>query len=243
MTTATRNDIAPVDYSRESNEFVFTLEDYILRVNYNKKTFQLITPENIAYDEAFDFMEEPADWFQIDYNIEEWIRKALKWNRPRIKVDNYNLHEINIGGRKFTVGHNPKNQDLVIHIPEQVVITTYQSIMEEEPELEFLKYIDHGELITQVTNHVFTEMQGLDILDRANKRVDSPLTFNPKKIETSQNTYEYDLVEQRVVYIRIADRKLHTNILTMELGAPELALYDQNVYENIRNMVAEKGIS
>ena len=231
-------EISPIDYLKDSNEFIFTLEDFILRINYQEKVFELVTPDNIAYNENFNFIKSPPEYFEvIDFGLVEWIRKAINWSRIKPKpVDKYKTHKVEIEGKTYTIRYNPSNDSAIIYMPGRSILTNYNCFLLDFPEIQF---IDHGELISVISTHVFSEVQGLEIQFSKLRKFYTPIELNPKTIETSQNSYEYDyLIDYDLIFLKIPNRQIHTNMLTITKDVPELAEMHQGMMiDVIRDVV------
>lgn len=232
------NEIAPVDYDKLSNEFIFVLEDYILRVNYEDKVFMLETPNQLAYNEDFDFIKSPPEWFEvIAIGLTEWVRLAMKWNTTKSKPSNITKpFSFKVEGITYTGTFNARTNDIKLNIPGRTIICYRESITTDFPEIQ---YNEHGQLITIISNIVVENMLKCKTESYPKKALVAPIVFNPKPIAIDNNTYEFDhLKELDLILLRIPDRIIHTNMLTIELDAPELAvLHQEMLIDVIRDVI------
>lgn len=232
------NEIAPVDYDKLSNEFIFVLDDFILRVNYEDKVFMLETPNQLAYNEDFDFIKSPPEWFEvIEFGLIEWVRKAIKWNTTKSKPkDQSNPFSFKVEGITYTGTFNARTNDIKLNIPGRTIICDRESITTDFPEIQ---YMEHGQLITIVGNIVVENMLKCKTEHCPKKALVAPIVFNPEPIVIDNNIYEFaHLKEFDLVLLRIPDRTIQTNMLIIETDAPELAEIHQGMLiDVIRDVV------
>ena len=235
-------EIAPVDYYNK--KFIFLLENFILSIDYEAETFELQTPENIAYNESFSIVKSTPEWFEdIEFGVVDWIKKAIDWNNHALKTDRQIIKtSIDVEGTVYHIEYNNKNQDLTVGIPAKTIITHQNCLLLDFPEIQ---HIDNGELISIITTHVFGYIQGLDIQFSDNRKFYTPVQFTPKKICTSQYNYMFDYKPQDdLILLAMPTRQIHTNMITIELGSPELAvMHHGKMIEAIRNVVKSIPIS
>ncbi|MBI2279159.1 MAG: hypothetical protein HYU68_00475 [Bacteroidetes bacterium] len=244
MITTSHSAVAPIDYISTSNEFIFLKDDYILRVNFEAKTFQLNMPDRIAYDENFEFIQSPPAWFEdkIDYYIIEWAQNAIKWNDQTIRNSRHIVKtSVEVDEIVYHVEFNTKTNDLSIEIPGKTIISHPNSLFYDFPEFQFM---DNGELITLLTAEIYYQAQGLD-LKPSRRKFYAPISFQPKKITTSRNKYKFEYkLENDLIFLEIPTRQLHTNMLTIELSSTELTkMHDGKLIDVIRNVVHEQSLS
>ncbi|MBL1232552.1 MAG: hypothetical protein P1U44_03365 [Vicingaceae bacterium] len=235
------NEITPIDYDKLTNEFIFVLEDFILRVNYENNLFMLETPNQLAYNEDFDFIKSPPEWFEvITFGLVDWIRKAINWNTTKSQPkDQSNPFSFTVEGIIYTGAFNPKTNDLSLNIPSRTIICNRDAITISFPELQ---YTEHGKLITIISSIIVGNMLQCNTEPCPNLDFVSPIVFNPKPIAIDNNSYEFDhLKEFDLVLLRMPDRTIQTNMLTIDLDAPELAeLHQGMMIDVIRDVVYEK---
>lgn len=235
-------EVAPIDFY--NNRFIFLLDNFILSINYETETFELQTPENIAYNEAFSIVESVPKWFEdIEFGIVDWIKLAINWNNHSLKTDKQIIKtSVEVEGTVYHAEYNNKNQDLKVEVPAMTIITHQNCLLLDYPEIQ---HIDNGELISIITTHVFGFIQGLDIQFSDNRKFYTPVQFIPKKISTSQYNYMFDYkFEDDLIYLGIPTRQLQTNMLTIQFDSPELAvMHHGKMIEAIRNVVYEKNLS
>lgn len=238
------NEITPVDYDKLSNEFIFVLEDFILRVNYEDKVFMLETPNQLAYNEDFDFIKSPPEWFEmIAIGLTEWIRLALKWNTTKSQPkDQSNPFSFKVEGITYTGTYNARTNDIKLNTPGRTIICDRESITTDFPEVQFM---EHGQLITIIGNIVVENMLKCKTETCQNLDFRSPMVFNPEPIVIDNNIYEFaHLKEFDLVLLRIPNRTIQTNMLNINLDAPELAEMHQGMLiDVIRDVVYEKSPS
>lgn len=238
MITTSHSAVAPIDYISTSNEFIFLKDDYTLRVNFEAKTFELQTPENIVYDEAFTLLESPPEWFEskIDFEIIEWIQNAIKWNDQTLRNSRHIVKTtVEVDEIVYHVEFNSKTNDLSVEIPGKTIISHPNSLFYNFPEF---KYLDSGELITLLTAEIFYKTQGLNLKPSDRRIFNAPITFHPKKISTSLFNYKFEyLVEYDLIFLGIPTR-------TIQLGSTELTkMHDGKLIDAIRNVVHEQSLS
>tara|TARA_R110001592_G_scaffold88299_10_gene260063 strand:- start:295 stop:1026 length:732 start_codon:yes stop_codon:yes gene_type:complete len=238
------NEIAPVDYDKLSNEFIFVLEDYILRVNYEDKVFMLETPTQLAYNEDFDFVKTPPSFFDtMDFGLVEWIRKAIVWNTTKSQPkDQSNPFSFKVEGIIYTGTFNVRTNDIKLNIPGRTIICDRESITTDFPEVQFM---EHGQLITIIGNIVVENMLKCKTESCQNLDFRSPMVFNPEPIVIGDNTYKFDhLTKLDLVLLMIPDRTIQTNMLIIQTDAPELAVLNQEMLiDVIRDVVYKKSPS
>ena len=238
------NEIAPVDYDKLSNEFIFVLEDFILRVNYEDKVFMLETPNQLAYNEDFDFIKSPPEWFEvIAFGLTEWVRKAIKWNTTKSQPkDQSNLFSFEVEGINYTGTFNARTNDIKLNLPGRTIICDRESITTDFPEVQFM---EHGQLITIIGNIVVENMLKCKTEPCLKKALIAPIVFNPEPIVIDNNIYEFaHLKELDLVLLWIPDRSIQTNMLIIETDAPELAEMHQGMMiDVVRDIVYKKSPS
>ena len=233
------NVIAPVAFDKYANDFIYTLENFILRINYQEEVFEVQTPNQIAYNEDFDF-----EWFEvIEFGLVEWVRKAIKWNTTKSKPkDQSQPFSFKVEGITYTGTFNERTNDLTLNILGRTIICNRESITTDFPELQ---YTEHGQLITSISSIIVGNMLKCKTEPSPNKKIATPIVFKPKPIVIGDNTYGFDhLFELDLVLIKEPDRTIQTNMLTIELDAPELAvLHQEMLIDVIRDVVYEKSPS
>ncbi len=246
MITTSHSAVAPIDYISTSNEFIFLKDDYTLRVNFEEKTFELQTPENIVYDEAFTLLESPPEWFEskIDFEIIEWIQNAIKWNDQTLRNSRHIVKTtVEVDEIVYHVEFNSKTNDLSVEIPGKTIISHPNSLFYNFPEFQFMD--NGGELITKLTFEMFYLTQGLYITPSDRRIFNAPITFTPKKVSTSLYNYQFEYkLDYDLIFLGIPTRQIHTNMLTIELGSTELTkMHDGKLIDAIRNVVHEQSLS
>ncbi|MFT6501514.1 MAG: hypothetical protein ACJASQ_001626 [Crocinitomicaceae bacterium] len=233
-------DISPIDYLKESNEFIFVTAEFILRVNYESKYFDLETPEKLVYRRSFEFIKEPSEDFEIiDFGIVEWIRSAVKWNKTKSSVQDHSKHySVEVEGIIYEGIFNSKNSDITIRIPEKTIICKRESITTDFPEIQHMEY---GQLISRITTNIIQKMQRLNQEERVTYHPSLPLEFRPKSITIGENSYGFDyLTDSDLALLMIPFREIKANLLLIETDAPELAeLHQGMLYDVIRDVVYE----
>jgi len=87
--------ISPIDYLKDTKEYVFYLEDFILKMDYENKRFELVTANDLSYMQSFSFINNPPEWFEvIDPGLVDWIRNLFS------------------SPRRYTVSKDPGSSDL-----------------------------------------------------------------------------------------------------------------------------------
>ncbi len=234
------NEIAPVDYNKNTNEFIFVLEDFILRVNYETKQFELETPDNLAYNEDFEFIKSPpVDFEIIDFGLVEWIRLALKWNISIPKKRSIaKPFSFQVEGITYTGEFNPRTNDLTLSIPGRTIICYYDTLTTEFPEIQFM---DYGQLVTMISSIAVSERLKCYKVPCEETDFVSPTVFTPESITVEGNEYEFGMITSGLALLRIPNRNIYTNMLTITTDVPELTvLHQEMLIDVIRDVVYEK---
>lgn len=238
------NEIAPVDYNKLSNEFIFVLEDFILRVNYESKYFELETPDKLSYHENFDFIKSPAMEFEIiDFGLVEWIRLALKWSTTNSRVkDLFKPFSFEVEGILYEGSFNARTNELTLVIPGKTILCKRESITTNFPEIQFQ---EHGKLITIVTTYIIGKIESNREKFNHKTAPTLPIEFAPVQYVVGEIHYEMDyLAEFDMLLLRTPNREIYTNMLTIETDVPELAvLHQEMLIDVIRDVVYEKSPS
>ncbi len=105
--------ISPIDYLKDTNEYVFYLEDFILKIDNTNQRFELMTTDDLAYFENFDFIKNPPEWFEvIDPGLVGWIRKAINWHELVLRNDDqYTNHKLDIDGIAYEFDYNSRTRE------------------------------------------------------------------------------------------------------------------------------------
>jgi hypothetical protein len=234
------NDVVPIDYLKDTNEFIFVTAEYVLRVNYENRVFELQTPDKLAFNEDFDFVKTPPEYFEvIDFGLVEWIRKALVWNKSKTPPkDSSKPFSFEVDGLIYEGMFNTKTSEISLRIPGKTLICKRDSIVTDFPMVQF---IDHGQLVSKVTTSIISKMKHSEQIDSTVYPPSLPIVFRPESIIIDDNTYGFDyLVEVDMVLLEIPYREIQANILTIETDAPELAeLHNGMLYDVIRAVVYE----
>lgn len=240
-------EIAPIDYNKNTNDFIFTLDNFLLFINYETETFSLQRPDNIAYNESFDILKSPPKWFDdIEFGVVDWVKRAIKWDDQTIRNSRHIVKtSVEVDEIMYHVEFNTKTNDISVEIPGKTIISHPNSLFYDFPEF---KYMDNGgELITKLTFEMFYLTQGLEKKPDDHRKFSAPITFTPKKISTSQYNYKFEYkLDYNLIFLEIPKRQLHihTNMLTLELGPTELTkMHDGKLIEAIRNVVQAKSLS
>lgn len=237
-------EIAPIDYNKNTNDFIFTLDNFLLFINYETETFSLQRPDNIAYNESFDILKSPPKWFDdIEFGVVDWVKKAIKWNDQTFRNDRHLVKtSVEVDEIVYHVEFNTKTNDLSIEIPSKTIISHPNSLFYDFPEFQFM---DNGELITLLTAEIFYKAQGLDVKPSDRRKFYAPIAFQPKKISTSQYNYKFEYkLDYDLILLEIPTRKIHINMLTIEWGSTELTkMHDGKMIDAIRNVVHDKNQS
>jgi len=230
--------ITPIDFDKNTNEFIFILENYILRINYEDKLFELQTPNQLAYNESFEFIKSPPEWFEtIDCGLVEWIRKALEWNKNKSQPQDVTKpFSFKTEGKIYTGVFNPKTNDLSLNIPGMTIISKRDAITTDFPALQ---YTDHGQLLTTISNIIVGNVLKLETKEPPSKELVPPIVFNTQPIVICGNTYEFDyLSEFDIILLKMPDRTIQTNMHNIEIEALELAEMHQGMLiDVIRDVV------
>lgn len=236
-------EIAPVDYNKNTNQFIFLLDNFILSIDYQNENFELQTPENIVYNEAFTLLESPPKWLEdIEFGVIDWVKLAINWNNQVQKKGKLIKTTISADGIVYNLEYNPSNFDFSLEIPGKTIISHPNSLFYNFPEFRLM---DNGELISLLTAEICYQTQGLDLKPSDRRIFNAPITFHPKKVSTSRNNYGFEfLMDYDLVFLAIPTRQIHTNMLTIELDSLELSeMHDGKMIEAIRNVVHEKSLS
>ena len=237
-------DISPIDYLKDSNEFVFVTAGFILKVNYEKEVFELQTPDKLAFHEHFELLKSPPEWFDtIDFGLVDWVRIATNWSneksRPRDASEPYSfeVEDVIYKGR-----FNPRTNNLSLTIPGKTIICKRGSITTDYPEVQFM---DYGQLITSITSVIIGKMKEEGIIDKASYPPSLPLVFKPESIVIGENTYEFGYcTDLDLALLIIPEREIQANLLTIETDALELTeLHQGMLFDMIRSVVYEKSPS
>ena len=237
--------ITPIDFDKNTNEFIFILENYILRINYEDKLFELQTPNQLAYNESFEFIKSPPEWFDtiIDFGLVEWIRKAIAWNKTKSQPQDITKpFSFKVEGIIYTGTFNPRTNELSLSIPSKTIICRRDSITTDFPEIQF---IENGELITKVTDIIIDKIKSGSSKKDLDYPPSLPLVFRPETIIAGYRMFDFDYnVELDLALLMIPDREIQANLLTIETDARELAeLHQGMLCDVIRSVVYEKSIS
>jgi|GEM_PF-2468164 len=236
-------DISPIDYTKSNNEFIFIIAEYILRVNYESKYFELETPNKLAFRRSFDFIKNPTEEFEtIDFGIVDWIKQAIKWNKTKsAEKGRFVNYSVEVEGIIYEGIFNTKTSDITIRIPERTIITKRESITTDFPEIQF---IEHGQLITSISTDIVSKMQ-LSNQKESKQTFKLPLEFKPKSITIGDNIYLFDyLIGCDIALLVTPYREIQANLLLLETDAPELTeLHKGMLCDVIRSVVYEKSPS
>ena len=85
----------------------------------------------------------------------------------------------------------------------------------------------------------------MDLKPSDHRVFNTPITFHPTKVITSQYNYKFMyLLDYDLIFLEIPTRQIHTNMLTIELGSQELSvMHNGELLEAIRNVVYAKSLS
>ncbi len=237
-------DISPIDFLKDSNEFIFVTAGYVLRVNYVDQYFELETPDKLAYHENFDLLKSPPEWFEtIEFGVVEWIRIAINWSeeQPHPK-DSREPFSFKVEGVVYKGLFNPRTKELSLSIPNKTIICRRDSITTDFPELQFM---ENGELITKVTDIIINKIKSGSSKEDLDYPPSLPLVFRPETIIAGYRMFDFDYkVELDLALLIIPEREIQANLLTIETDALELAeLHQGMLYDMIRSVVYEKSPS
>ena len=237
-------DINPIDYLKDSNEFVFVTAEFILKVNYEDQVFELQTPDKLSYYEPFELLKSPPEWLDIiDFGIVEWISKAVNWNdKQLLPPDTSKPFSFEVDGLIYEGMFNAKTSEISLRIPGSTILCKRDSIVSDFPMLQF---IDHGRLISKLTTSIISKMKRSKQADKTSYPPSLPIVFRPESIIIDDNTYGFDyLIEVDIVLLEIPYREIQANLLLIETDAPELAeMHDGMLCDVIRAVVYEKSPS
>jgi len=235
-------EIAPVDYNKNTNQFIFLLDNFILSINYEAETFELQNTENIVYNEVFSLVETPPKWFEeIEFGVVDWVKKAIDWNNQVQKKGKLIKTTISADGVVYILEYNPSNFDFSLEIPGKTIISHPNSLFYDFPEF---KLMDDGELISLLTAEICYQTQGLDLKPSDRRIFNAPITFHPKKVSTSRYNYGFEfLMDYDLLFLEIPTRQIQTNMFSVELGLQELLkMHNGKLIEAIKNFVNEQSL-
>lgn len=234
------NEVAPIDFY--NNLFIFTLDNFTLFIDYQKEEFELLTPENLAYFEAFSILDSSPKWLEdIEFGVVDWIKKAIDWNNQVQKKGELIKTTISADGVVYILEYNPSNFDFSLEIPGRTIVSHPNSLYYSFPEFKFM---DHGELISLLTAEICYQTQGLEIKHSDRQKLRAPITFHPKIINTSQYAYEFEyLLDYDLIFLSIPTRKIYSNLALVETNLLELvALHNGKLLEAIRNLAINSSL-
>jgi len=228
--------ISPIDYLKDTNEYVFYLEDFILKVDYTNQRFELMTMNDLSYTEDFSIVKNPPEWFEtIDLGIVDWIRKAMDWQQPMLRSQ-FKYHKIMIDGVKYEMDYDSATSKLVVYMPGQSIITKRKILMDDYPEIQ---YIENGELVTEISEYISKVAPEGVRNGFQGECLRGKINFVPHEFTIGDNKYEiYFHLPDDIFFLRIPDRSIYTNLFDLETSAPELAeRHNMDVYGIIREFV------
>lgn len=237
-------DIRPIDYLNGSNQFIFVTAEFILRVNYVDRYFELETPDNLSYHEKFEVLNSPPEWIEtIDFGIVEWIRAAVNWNSEQPLPENNSVpFSFEVEGVVYRGVFNPRTNNLSLWVPAKTIVCRRDAITTEFPEIQFM---DRGELISKVTDIIIDKIKSDQPSENADFPPVLPLVFRPTSFVAGYRMYDFDYnVELDLALLIIPEREIQANLLTIETDALELAeLHQGMLFDMIRSVVYEKSPS
>lgn len=189
-------EVSPIDYIE--NEYIFTINEFALRVNYSTKVFELLVNYEISYTEPFSIVDSPPEWLDIlDFGLIEYIRLVLKW-----KMDF--AIKFKLEDQLCFIEYNTKNHELLFQMESRTISTPRDSLTTIYPELQYWEG-KNGQLITKITDFVIEEINN-----------------NEEKPEATQNGYRFKYLVVNQNYYQIGYSKEFDRIL---LIVPKLSLY------------------
>lgn len=237
-------DISPIDYQKETNEFIFVTAEFILRVNYQSKYIQLETPNKLAFMRSFDFIKKPTEEFEtIEFGVVEWIRSAIAWDKKKSKPkDRSKPYSFQVEGITYSGTFNPRTNNITIRLPEKTIVCKRDSITTDFPEVQ---YMEHGQLVTKITTNIISKIQRSKNEVKTKHNQNLPLEFKPETITAGENTYKFAyLIDRDLALLMIPAREIQANLLLIETDAPELSeLHKGMLYDLLRSIVYEKSSS
>lgn len=237
-------DIRPIDYLKASNEYIFITAEFILRVNYDSRYFELETPDRRSYHENFELLKSPPEWFEtIEFGVVEWIRTAINWNSEQpLPKNNFVPFSFKVEGVVYSGAFNPRTNNLSLWIPAKTIVCRRDAITTEFPEIQFM---DKGELISKVTDIIIDKIKTGQPSENADYPPALPLVFRPATFVAGYRMYDFDYnVDLDLALLIIPEREIQANLLTIETDALELAeLHEGMLYDMIRSVVYEKSPS
>lgn len=236
--------ISPIDYLERSNEFIFVTAQFILRVNYESRHFELETPNETSYHNSFEYIEAPSEEFEtLDFGLIKWIKLAINWDKSKaLPNNNLKLFSFEVEGITYKVKFNARTHDIILKIKGKTIFCKRDLLTDEFPELQ---YIEFGRLITEITTLVVNKMLKQKKETKELSASNLPLELNLETIQIEDNTYKFDyLADFDLVLLSIPTREIQANLLLIETDAPELAeLHQGMLYDMIRSVVYEKSPS
>lgn len=227
--------VSPVDYLLSSNEYVFLMNDFTLKVNYTTKMFELISNHKISFTEPFSLVETPEEWFEIiDFGIVDWIRLAINW-----KMDfefTFKLEK-----QQYYIAHNSNNNELLLQMENRTISKARDELTTDYPELQ---YWEGGKLLTKITDFVLDELcNKLDYVLSDNQIKQKPFAtqigYTFKQLAINQNFYKigYSKEFDRILLF-VPKLSLYGNLLHIEKDMPWISeMHSGAMYDIIRDVL------
>lgn len=206
-------EVSPVDYLQNTNEYVFLINDFILKVNYQNKLFEVVTGNKQAFTESFTTVDNPPEWLDIlDFGLVDYLKLVLKW-----KMD-FEI-KFKLEDQLYYLAYNTTNHELLFQMESRTISTARDSLTTIHPEFQ---YWEDGKLLTKITDFVLDEL--CDRLDHlCNNNQIEPKNFATQKgynyslLTINQNSYEigYSKEFDKIILI-VPKLSFYTNLLYLE---------------------------
>ena len=220
--------VSPVDYLLNSNEYVFLINDFTLKVNYSAKIFELISNYEISFTEPFSLIDNPEEWFEIlDFGIVDWIRLAINW-----KMDFE--FKFKLEKQQYWIEHNSNNNELLFQMEASTITSDRDRLTTDNPELQFW---EGGELLTKISDFVIEETS-----NKLKKVIATQNGYTYKHLVINQNFYEigYSKEFDRILLF-VPKLSFYGNLLHIEKDMPWISeMYSGAIYDIIRDVLRLK---
>lgn len=219
--------VSPVDYLLSSNEYVFLINDFTLKVNYTTKMFELISNYEISFTEPFSLIENPEEWFEIiDFGIVDWIRLAINW-----KMDFE--FKFKLEKQQYYIAHNSNNNELLFQMESRTITSARDELTTKHPELQYWEGKD-GHFITKITDFIIDETN-----NKTEKTTATQNGYIFKHLVINQNFYKvgYSKEFDRILLF-VPKLSFYGNLLHIEKDMPWISeMYSGAIYDIIRDVL------
>lgn len=220
--------VSPVDYLLSSNEYVFLINDFTLKVNYTTKMFELISNYEFSFTEPFSLIESPEEWFEIiDFGIVDWIRLAINW-----KMDFE--FKFKLEKQQYWIEHNSNNNELLFQMGARAISSDRDRLTTNNPELQFW---EGGKLLTKISDFVIEETNS-----KPKKALSTQNGYVFKHFVINQNFYKmgYSKEFDRILLF-VPKLSFYGNLLHIEKDLPWISeMYSGAIYDIIRDVLSLK---